>query len=165
MAGWRRPVKRRREEQMRRLCGWCLLLLALLAGCNQQDRDSLSKVGRKLIEQMEDAAGTSPDPFASGIQAVRGAAASSHLDSRVVLRLRWERDLEGCTIRVRVTAPTTVQLEGWINEESQRAKAVDVAKATSGVENVEDKLKIREAPGEKVVPPLPPVEPPGGSEK
>ena len=143
---------------MTRHLGRALLLFALV-GCTQQDRDSLSKVGRKLVDHIEEAAGTSADPLASGIQAVRGSAASSHLDSRVVLRLRWEKELDGCTIRVRVLAPATVQLEGTIREESQRGKAVEVAKATSGVEAVEDKLKVKEAPGEKVFPPVPPDTP------
>jgi osmotically-inducible protein OsmY len=140
---------------MQRFYGTILLALVLLTGCNQQDRDSLSKVGRKLIENIEDAAGTSSDPLASGIQAVRGSAAASHIDGRVVLRLRWERELDGCTIRVRATGPTTVQLEGCLKEEAQRSRAIEVAKATSGVETVEDRLKVKEPPGEKVFPPVP----------
>jgi len=118
-------------------------LLALLSGCNQQDRECLAKVGKRLVEQMEDAAGTSPDPVASGIQAVRGSVGGGHLDSRVVLRLRWERDLAGATIRVRATGPAAVQLEGTLRDEAQRGRALEVAKATSGVEQVEDKMQVK----------------------
>lgn len=124
-----------------------LLLLVgvglVAVGCNQQDRDCLSKVGKRLVEQMEDAAGTSPDPVASGIQAVRGSVGGGHLDSRVVLRLRWERDLAGATIRVRATGPATVALEGTLRDEGQRGRALEVARATSGVEQVEDKMQVK----------------------
>lgn len=120
------------------------LTFFLTAGCTQQDRDCLSRVGKKLFAQIEDAAGTSPDPVASGIQAVRGAISPGNLDSRVVLRLRWERELDGTTIRVRVMAPGTIQLDGLLKAESQRMRAIEVAKATTGVDIVEDKLKVAE---------------------
>jgi len=119
------------------------VLMAFVAGCSQQDRDSLARVGRKLIEHLEDTAASSADPVSSGFQAVRGSLGNSNLDCRVVLRLRWDRELEGCAIRVRTIGPTGVRLEGFLMAEGQRAKVVEVAKSTSGVENVEDKMQVK----------------------
>ncbi len=126
-----------------RIIGILCVTLILTTGCTQQDRESLGKVGRRIFQEMEDTTGTSPNPLASGLQAVRGSVSDSNLDSRVVLRLRWERELEGTCIRARVIGPATVQLEGLLKEESQRGRAIEIAKTTCGVEQVEDKMQVK----------------------
>jgi osmotically-inducible protein OsmY len=120
------------------LCGG---LLVLGAGCNSNDVDSLSRVGRKIVTGVEDAAGGSQSKLATSFQAVRGSLGESTIDARVALRLRWDKELAQVPILVHLVAPGEVQLDGDVADPAQRKRALELAESTRGVEKVIDNLE------------------------
>jgi osmotically-inducible protein OsmY len=120
------------------LCGG---LLALVAGCNGNDVDSLGRVGRKIVTGVEDAAGGSQSKLATGFQALRGSLGESTVDARVALRLRWDKELAQAPILVHLISPGVVQLDGDVAEPALRKRALELAESTRGVDRVIDNLE------------------------
>lgn len=63
------------------------------------------------------------------------------LEAKVLARLRWDKSLDGMQIEVRTTHGV-VELKGGVAKEEQRKRAVEIAEATVGVENVVDSLTV-----------------------
>ena len=79
----------------------------------------------------------------AGWQALRGSLTKAAPDSRVAVRLLWERSLADVEVRVQVVKPGVVRLQGSVTAE-QRRRAIEVAESTQGVEKVLDELEIRQ---------------------
>ena len=120
-------------------------LMPLAAGCSSKDSEGLTNVCRKVKERAEDLTGGTNSKLATGFRAVRGSASSSAIGCRVAVRLRWEQSLADADIRVTTATPGVVKLEGTITDQNQRSRAIDVAKATQGVTEVQDALEIKTA--------------------
>jgi osmotically-inducible protein OsmY len=118
-------------------------LLLGLCGCNHEDADRLARVSRKAAAKVEGLTGSAPRRLADGWQAMRAGWDEIALDARVSARLRWDKGLAGARIEVRASGGT-VELEGSVLSANQRARAVELAEATSGVDRVTDKLEISE---------------------
>ena len=78
----------------------------------------------------------------NGWGAVRGSVSETSLDSRVALRLRWDTDMTGADVQVRLVGPGVVELHGTVIDLTQRTRAMQLARTTTGVENVLDALTI-----------------------
>ena len=115
-------------------------LVACACGCNGEDAARLTRIGNKLAAKFENATGGARGRLAGGWQAVRGSLSESTLDSRVAMRLRWDKWLAGSDVRVRSAGPGVVRLEGAVPDGAHRQRAVDLARSTLGVEKVEDAL-------------------------
>jgi osmotically-inducible protein OsmY len=122
-----------------------LTLMPLAAGCSSKDSEGLTNVCRKVKERAEDLTGGANSKLATGFRAVRGSASSSAIGCRVAVRLRWEQSLADADIRVTTTAPGVVKLEGTITDQNQRGRAIDVAKATQGVTELQDAMEVKTA--------------------
>jgi hypothetical protein len=123
------------------LCSW---LISCFAGCNRQDADRLARVGRTTATQLSNLAGGPHGKLATGLEAMRGALGHATIDSRVAIRLEWDKDLANLDLRVLTTEPGVVRLEGKIADEKQRRRAVSLAASTLGVRQVVDALKVQE---------------------
>jgi osmotically-inducible protein OsmY len=122
---------------------WLLLGLLATCGCNHQDADRLARVSRKAAAKVEGLTGGAGQHLADACQALRASWDEVALDARVSARLRWDKGLAGSHIEVRATG-AAVELQGTVADANQRARAVEVAEATVGVEQVTDKLEISE---------------------
>jgi osmotically-inducible protein OsmY len=120
-------------------------LLPLAVGCSSGDSEGLTNVCRKVKERAADLTGGSNSKLATGFQALRGSASNDAIGCRVAVRLRWDQSLADADIRVSTTAPGVVKLEGTITDQAQRGRAIDVAKATQGVTEVQDAMEIKTA--------------------
>lgn len=120
----------------------CLGLAAVLCGCSNKDAEQLSRVGRKAMSKLEEAAGGSHGRLLTGYQAVRGALCDATLDSRVATRLQWEKTLEDSEIEVQNVSPGTVKLLGRVPDFPQRQRAQEVAQNTVGVIQVVNELMV-----------------------
>jgi osmotically-inducible protein OsmY len=120
---------------------WALLAL-LACGCGQKDVQVLRRLGSTASEKFQLATGLSRGRLAGGMQAVRGSLGDK-IDSRVATRLHWDKHLDAAKIRVRNPAPGTVRLEGSVLDATHRERALDLARSTSGVEQVIDDLEVR----------------------
>jgi osmotically-inducible protein OsmY len=114
----------------------CWLLLALMpAGCNHQDTEALTRIGKKVQTQTEMVTGQVKTNAASSWHAVGDFGA----DVRVATRLRWDKDLADLSIDV-LASGTGVELRGKVFNLDQRRRAVMLAETTTGVVGVKDSL-------------------------
>jgi hypothetical protein len=119
-----------------RHCRWVLWMLALLAGCNRQDTEALTRLGKKLANRTEVVGSDLKILAVSSWQAEHEPG----LASRVAARLRWDKLLADTPIEVQTT-DTIVELRGRVRDLEQRRRAVMLAESTAGVEGVRDALQ------------------------
>lgn len=127
------------------MCGLLTLLLGSGAGCNRQDAERLERVGRTTAGSLSKLAGGPHGALATSLDAMRGAWGRSTIDSRVATRLEWDKDLASLDLHVTVTGKGVVRLEGKVNNDRQRRRAVSLAASTLGVDQVDDALSLQEA--------------------
>ena len=119
-----------------------LALAAALAagGCKARDADLIAlacqKAGRKLGLGRGSTAGTLAE-------ALRGTLGEASLAARVENRIRWDRALADQPVEVTASG-TAVTLRGELADASLRQRAMDLAKATLGVDRVVDELTVAE---------------------
>ena len=94
---------------------WCGLLLVLLAGCNRQDTEALSRIGKRIATRVEAVTGDLRSSAACGWQGVQEMT----VEGRVAARLRWDKQLADLPIEV-VPAGTGVELRGKVGNQEQR---------------------------------------------
>ena len=121
--------------------GKLVLALALAAACGcSEDADRLGRVCQKVSAKFDGVTEGMRGKLRSGAGAVRGSVIEASLDSRVALRLRWDKDMAGAEVEVVPVGPGVVELHGTVSDLRQRRRAVELAGTTVGVENVLDKL-------------------------
>jgi osmotically-inducible protein OsmY len=126
----------------RRIRQGLVLSLALAScGCNE-DADRLARVFHKTAAKFDGVTAGLRDKLHNGWGAVRGSVSETRLDSRVALRLRWDSDMTGSDVQVRLTRSGVVELTGVVADLAQRRRAVEVAGTTVGVESVLDRLRV-----------------------
>lgn len=112
----------------------CVLILGLvLAGCNNQDNERLSRMGRAAANRLE-AAGDD-----AGLAGLRTRLDDATVGSRVSARIRWDKSMEGAQVQV-LSQAGEVQLKGTVVDARQRQRAIDIANSTVGAENVVETL-------------------------
>jgi len=120
------------------LAFWALLSV----GCQARDGDLLAQAGQKAALKLGLTRGPSTNTLSGTL---RGAMGETSLSARVENRLRWDRFLANQAIEVIQSGSATVTLKGQLPEEGMRARALEIARATLGVERVVDELEVREA--------------------
>ena len=121
-----------------------ILLAAYLAtssGCDHEEVDRVNRVGQKVSEKCQTAISGGENSLSAGLEAMRTNWNEAAVDTRVSLRLRWEKSLADAAIKVSVTNGV-VELKGTIVNESQRQTAVSLAQSTNGVESVKDEMTV-----------------------
>jgi osmotically-inducible protein OsmY len=115
--------------------------LAFTAGCNQQDADCLSRIGRKVAAHAKSGAG---EIGAKVDLRWAGAAKEPTLAEKIHDRLRFENTLTEITFEVSVK-DKEVELKGTVKNPLQRQRALELAETVAGVDKVVDSLKMQEA--------------------
>jgi osmotically-inducible protein OsmY len=124
-------------------CALGLILSLALTSCGcSQDADLLARVFHKTAAKFDGVTGRLRDKLHNGWGVVRGSLSEASLDSRVALRLRWDSDMTGADVQVRLAGPGVVELNGTVADLTQRRRAVELANTTVGVENVLDRLRV-----------------------
>jgi osmotically-inducible protein OsmY len=119
------------------------LSLALwTCGCGDQDADCLARVCSKTAGKFEGLTGGARGKLTDGVQAIRAAWDGTALDRRVALRLRWDKTLADADVQVSVSAPGVIQLTGTVADPAQKTRAAELARATQGVEEVDDQVEV-----------------------
>jgi osmotically-inducible protein OsmY len=118
-----------------RTCRWLVLALALAAGCNRQDTEALTRIGKKIVARSEAVTCDLKSCAATSWQAVQDSSS----ESRVAARLRWDKQLSDSAVEVQA-AGNGVELRGTVRDLEQHRRAVMLAESTAGVESVKDSL-------------------------
>jgi len=115
--------------------------LATSSGCDHEEVDRVNRVGQKVSEKCQTAINGGENSLSAGLESMRTNWNEAAVDTRVSLRLRWEKSLADAAIKVSVTSGV-VELKGTIVNESQRQTAVSLAQSTNGVESVKDEMMV-----------------------
>ena len=123
---------------------WLFLsLVAFLttsAGCNRQDAECLSRIGRKVAAHTKHNAGD----LGSKLEVSwPGAKREPTLQEKIQDRLRWENTLTDVTFEV-VVKDKEVELKGTVKTPQQRLRAIELAETMVGVDRVTDSITVRE---------------------
>jgi osmotically-inducible protein OsmY len=121
--------------------GLTLMGILMVCGCGD-DVDRLGRVFERTAAKFEGATESLRDKLRNGCGAVNGAVNETSLDSRVALRLHWDKDLDGVEVQVHLAGPNAVELTGLVTDLKQQRRAVELAQSTSGVERVLDRLTL-----------------------
>ena len=120
-----------------------LLLVSLslwTAGCNRQDTECLSRIGRKVVDRAN--SGTSG--LREKLRGFKGGTLSGNeLQDKIALRLRWEKVLAEIPFEI-IVQGKEIELKGTVKTQVQRDRAVELAESTVGVERVLVNLSIQE---------------------
>jgi osmotically-inducible protein OsmY len=123
--------------------GWLGVgVLGLVCGCSREDADRIGLICQKAVDKMEAVSGAK-GKAAGSWEALRGSLSDVALESRVAVRLRWDRALNDAEVRVLPAGPGTVRLRGAVGEE-QRRRALELAQSTVGVDKVLDEFNATE---------------------
>jgi osmotically-inducible protein OsmY len=134
---------------MRRYIRQGLVLSLALTSCGcSEDADQLARVFQKTFAKFDGLTEGLRDKLHNGWGAVRGSVSETSLDSRVSLRVRWDSDMAGADVQVRLAGPGAIELTGIVADLTQRRRAIELAHTTAGVESVLDRLQV-EADGGK----------------
>ena len=123
--------------------GFMAALVLAVAGCTSKDAEHLARVGEKVADKSKTLTADPTSKLSAGIQSVRANLTEWSLESRVLARIKWDKSLADAAIDVRVS-DNHVHLTGVIRSESQRRRAIELAKTTAGVEKVTEELTIAE---------------------
>ena len=122
----------------RRFFMFLLPTILLLTGCNKQDAECLTHIGQKMAAAL----GETKDSLNVSWQ---GVVPAMGLEARVAARLHWDKSLSGAAIEIKVNN-AEVELNGTVQDQSQSARAGELAEATTGVEKVVNSLRVNSEP-------------------
>jgi osmotically-inducible protein OsmY len=128
-------------EKTRKRSRWLVLLVLVACGCNGEDGDRLSRMGRAAVAKLESLSGTSRDQVVSSWQAFRSDLSEATLAARVSARIRWDNGLQDAKVEVQ-SKDGEVQLKGTVRDLVQRRRAVELAESTVGTQKVVDDLQM-----------------------
>ena len=115
------------------------LVVTMAAGCNQQDADCLSRIGRKVAAHARSGAGE-----VGGKVDFRWARTEPTLQDKIQDRLRFENTLTDIVFEVSVK-DKEIELKGSVKTPSQRQRTIELAETVAGVDRVIDSLKLQDA--------------------
>jgi osmotically-inducible protein OsmY len=122
-----------------RIANAALMLALLAAGCKAKDGDILAQVFHRTGQKIGAAAGDGP---ARVVSRLRASAGEASLAARVSNRIHWDRYLAKLDIEVSTTAAGVVTLRGAVPDRSIRQRVLDLARSTTGVQRVDDRLTL-----------------------
>ncbi len=117
-------------------------LVGLLCGCGNKDVEQLHKIGQRSMSNLLAAGGGPRGRLAGTVNSVRGSLSESSIDSRIAVRLAWDRELSETWIEVQTVSPGVVRLIGQVPQGAQRERAYDLARSTMGVNQVMNEISV-----------------------
>jgi osmotically-inducible protein OsmY len=118
----------------------------VLAGCTQQDTETLARIGRKFVDRSHGAADSicrHVEGDLKGLPRPGSATKECCLKEKIEARLRWDALLKDVKVEVQVNGGE-VDLKGTVKNEAQRRRTADLVETTCGVQAVNDGLKVEE---------------------
>ncbi|MFO0925846.1 MAG: BON domain-containing protein [Gemmataceae bacterium] len=116
-----------------------LLLCLLAGGCSTNDGDVLSQVFHRTGKKIETTLGNAPGEMAARF---RVPVVPMGPAERVQKRVEWDRFLEGVAVEIDSPAEGVVRLRGEVKDTAAKGRIAELAKATVGVTEVRDELRL-----------------------
>jgi osmotically-inducible protein OsmY len=117
-----------------------VILLFAMIGCNRQDTECLTRIGRKVSAHTKASTGEMGAKIDLGWV---GMKREPSLQEKVQDRLRFENTLSDVKLEV-IVKDKQVELKGTVKTPSQRQRAIELADTVGGVEKVSDAIVVRE---------------------
>lgn len=125
-----------------------LLFLIILGGTfalsEPGDLDILARVSRVSLDHAKSA--LPPNDTLTGPLAAFRAGDALPIEERVRLRIQTDKDLAGAEVTVVSTSPGQIRLKGVVTNSVQKARAVEIAERTAGVQSVIEELALPQVP-------------------
>jgi hyperosmotically inducible protein len=104
-----------------------------------------------VVESIKRGARVTTESLQEQYQRARNSVHDMGIQSRVYSRLHWDKNLADCRIDIEIQGGTAT-LRGTVKSLAAKAKALELAHDTTGVDRVEDRLTIEPpaTPTEKV---------------
>lgn len=119
---------------------WYGLLLLAVVGCNRQDAECVSRIGRKVAAHTRRNTGD----LGSKVDLGRlGSRKEPTVQDKILDRLRWENTLSEFTFEVTLKEKD-VELKGTVKTPQHKLRAIELAETTIGVHGVIDAITVRE---------------------
>lgn len=124
-----------------------LLVLVVLcsSGCNKQDKEIFSSVGRKVAGRVEDTTAPARKKVEAGWRAMRGGILEGSLEDAILFRFKTDKELHQENIEVIHKGEGVVLLKGELSDLGMKGRAIALANTTKGVDRVEDELVEKKA--------------------
>src|SRR5437868_13243247 len=113
---------------------WLSLFVLTAVGCNRQDTECLSRIGKKVAAHASRRSADAGSKFD-----FNWSKKEPTLQDKVQDRLRWENTLADVTFEV-IVKDKEVELKGTVKTPEQRQRAVELADTTAGVTKVTDSI-------------------------
>jgi hypothetical protein len=136
IANWHKHVA---EVAMKR-CFYAIGLMCCIVGCNRNDAEALSRIGKKVATHAKSSAGE-----LGGKVDLRwaGGLREPSLQEKIHDRLRFENTLTDVTLEVAVKEKE-VELKGTVKTATQRQRAIELAETVAGVDRVNHDILVRD---------------------
>ena len=120
---------------------WLLasILLTIAAGCNRQDSEGLSRIGRKVAVHAKNSAGD----IGAKLDFSWAGKREPSLQEKIQDRLRFDSTLTEITFDVQVWDKEVV-LKGTVKSATQKQRAIELAETVASVERVTDTIEVRD---------------------
>lgn len=118
-------------------------LCLAVAGCSDADAEKLRRVGDKTYDRAASIVQQTWDELGRTLLDQQAAPVENDLNSKVQLRLKWERELMDLPITASVVGDV-VTLKGTVKTKEQKERAEILASSTVGVSKVNDEIVIAE---------------------
>ncbi len=117
-----------------------LACAATCAGCNRNDAECVSRIGRKVATHTKHNAGD----LGAKLDVSWLGKKEPTLQEKIQDRLRWENTLTDVTFEV-IAKDKEIELKGTVKTANQRLRAIELAETTVGVDKVNDAITVKEA--------------------
>ena len=118
---------------------WLSLILFVSAGCNRQDTECLSRIGKKVAVHANRRTADAGSKFD-----FHWSKKEPTLQDKIQDRLRWENTLTDVTFEV-IVKDKEAELKGTVKTHEQRQRAVELTDTTVGVSKVTDSIMVKDA--------------------
>lgn len=128
---------------------WVLSLVVVCvagsSGCNKQDKEIFSSVGRKVAVRLEDATGPARKKVEASLKSLRGGILEGSLEEAVQFRFHTDKELHQEVIEVVNKGEGAILLKGELTDIGMKGRAIALAQTTRGVEKVEEEFSEKKS--------------------
>lgn len=137
------------KENAMRSVYFLLAVMLCFTGCNKQDKEIFSSVGRKIAGKLEDTTAPARKKVEVGWRAMRGGILEGSLEDAILFRFKTDKELHQENIEVIHKGDGVVLLKGELSDLGMKGRAIALANTTKGVDRLEDELSEKKASAPK----------------